>query len=109
MDKSDKIVKKVERSQWTQHQAWLVYCCCFVPSMVYSLTAVSLSEKQLATIQRKLTSKFAQLCGFEITFPKAVVHGPIDFGGLGFPHLYVDSNIGKIETMICHINKKTTH
>jgi hypothetical protein len=108
MDKSDKIVKKVERFQLTQHQAWLAYTCCLIPSMVYSLTAVSLSEKQLTTIQRKATSKFTQLCGFEITFPKAVVHGPIDFGGLGFPHLYAESNICKIETMICHITKKTT-
>jgi hypothetical protein len=76
--------------------------------MVYSLTAVSLNKKQLSTIQKHATSRFTQLCGFEKTFPKAVVHGPVAYGGLGFPYLYAKSNIGKIETIICHINKGTT-
>jgi hypothetical protein len=74
--------------------------------MVYSLTAVNLNEKQLTTIQRKATSNYTQAAGFETTFPKAIVHGPISFGGLGFLHLFVESNIGKIGTIICHINKK---
>jgi hypothetical protein len=74
----------------------------------YIVYPVSLNKTQLTNIQRQATSKFTQLCGFEITFPKAVVHGPIAYGGLGFPHLYVESNIGKIETIICHINKGTT-
>jgi hypothetical protein len=76
--------------------------------MVYSLTAVSLNEKQLTIIQMQATSKFTQLCGFESTFPKAVVHGPVAYGGLGFPHLYAESNISKIETIICHISKCST-
>jgi hypothetical protein len=71
------------------------------------LTAVNLTEKQLAIIQRKATSTYTQAAGFEITFPKSVVHGPISFGGLGFQQLFVESNIGKIEAIICHINKKS--
>jgi hypothetical protein len=108
MNESLSIVKKVSRAQFTQHQARLAHSCCYIPSMVYSLTAVSLNEKQLKTIQKQATSKFTQLCGFEITFPEAVVHGPVSYGGLGFPHLYVESNISKFETIICHINKSTT-
>jgi hypothetical protein len=36
-----------------------------------------------------------------------VVHAPIAFGGLGFLNLYSESNIMKIEAIICHINKMT--
>jgi hypothetical protein len=99
---------KVSKAQLTTTQAWLAYKCCYVPAMMYSLTAVNLSEKQLTNLQRKATSKFTQVCGYEITFPKAVVHGPTSFGGLGFPHLYVESSVGKIEALMCHINKKTS-
>jgi hypothetical protein len=47
------------------------------------------------------------MCGYEITFPKAAVHGPLCYGGLGFKHLYVESNVYKIQSVICHINKGT--
>jgi hypothetical protein len=108
LNKSTSIVKKISRAQLSKHQAWLAYSCCYIPSMVYSLTAVSLDEKQLTIIQKQAISKFTQLCGFEITFLKAVVHGPLCYGGLGFPHLYVESNAAEIETIICHVNKENT-
>jgi hypothetical protein len=47
------------------------------------------------------------MVGFECTFPKSVVHAPIAFGGLGFLNLYAESNIMKIEAIVCHINKLT--
>jgi hypothetical protein len=75
--------------------------------MVYSLTAVSMEEKQLTSIQKRATTQFTRMCGYEMTFPKAAVHGPKCFGGLGFKHLYVESNVNKIEAVICHVNKQT--
>jgi hypothetical protein len=66
-----------------------------------------MSEKDLLTIQQKATTQFTRMIGFECTFPKAVVHAPISFGGLGFHNLYAESNIMKIEAILCHINKMT--
>jgi hypothetical protein len=40
------------------------------------------------------------MCGYEMTLPKSIVHGPIGYGGLGFQHLYVESNINKISYVI---------
>jgi hypothetical protein len=108
LSKSNSMAELVNVAQFTHHQAWLAYSCCYIPTMVYSLTAVNLNEKQLTEIQRKATTYYTRATGFERTFPKAVVHGPVSFGGLGFQHLYVESNIGKLETLICHINKKTS-
>jgi hypothetical protein len=107
LDKSNKFADKVRQAQFTTEQATIAYNCCYIPSMVYSLTAVNLNKKQLTTIQRKATSSYTQAAGYEITFPKAVVHGPLCFGGLGFQHLFVESNIGKIDTILCHINKQS--
>jgi hypothetical protein len=77
LKKSQSMVQKVSRAQFSEHQAWLAYSCSYIRSRVYSLTAVSLNEKQLTTIQQNATSRFTQLCGFEKPFPKAVVHGPV--------------------------------
>jgi hypothetical protein len=75
--------------------------------MTYCLTAVNMSENELLKIQQKATTQFTRMIGFECTFPKAVVHAPIAFGGLGFINLYTESNIMKIEAIICNINKMT--
>jgi hypothetical protein len=67
----------------------------YIPAMTYSLAAVSMTEKQLYKIQQHATTQFSRMCGFEKGFPKAVVHGPVAFGGLGFLSLYAESNIKK--------------
>jgi hypothetical protein len=108
MKKSDNICKLAKQGKFNTQQSWLAYRCCYIPSMVYSLTAVSLSEKQLNLIQQKAATQFTRGCGFDKSFPKSVVHGPICFGGLGFNNLYVESNSSKIESLICHLNKKST-
>jgi hypothetical protein len=43
-----------------------------------------------------------------MTFPKAVFDGPLCFGGFGFKHLYVASNVNKIQSLICHRNNNTS-
>jgi hypothetical protein len=107
MKKSNDICDLASKGQFNRRQSWLAYKSCYIPSMTYSLTAVSMNEKQLAIIQKKATTQFSRNCGFEMSFPKAVVHGPTCFGGLGFNNLYVESSIAKIESLICHINKET--
>jgi hypothetical protein len=105
--KSNKIAEKIQKGQLNHRQSRIAYGSCYIPSMVYSLTAVSMDESQLIKIQQKATSQFTRMCGFEMTFPKAVVYGPVGFGGLGFQNLYVESNVNKIETIICHMNQNS--
>jgi hypothetical protein len=35
------------------------------------------------------------MCGYEKSIPKAAVHGPVAFEGLGFHNQYGESNIQK--------------
>jgi hypothetical protein len=108
LNKSNKIALQIAKGQLNTRQAKLAYSCCYIPSMIYSLTAVSLTMKQLDQIQQKATTQLTRASGYEISFPKAVIHGPTEFGGLGFQKLYVESNVNKIESILCHINKQTT-
>jgi hypothetical protein len=89
-DKSNQISEQLNRKQ-----SWLAYKCFYIPAMTYSLTAVSITEQQLTKIQQKATTNFTRACGYEMTLPKAVTHGSIAYGGLGFHQLYVESNIEK--------------
>jgi hypothetical protein len=102
-EKSNKIALLTIRSQMNRRQSAIAYQSCYIPAMTYSLLAVSLNEQDLTKIQQRATTVFTRKYGFAGTFPKAVVHGLIAFGGLGFHHLYVESNILKIETILCNI------
>jgi hypothetical protein len=105
--KSDKISGLMTQSQLNRQQSWVDYNYYYLPTMTYSLTAVSMNESQLTNIQQRATTQFIRKCGYKMTFPKAIVHGPKAFGRLGFQHLYVESNIQKIKSVFCHINKNT--
>jgi hypothetical protein len=40
-------------------------------------------------------------------FPRIVVYSPINYGGLGFKNLYVESSCNKLQSIMCHINNQT--
>jgi hypothetical protein len=49
--------------------------------MTYCLTAVTTNEDKVTKIQQKASSQLTRMYGFEVTFPKASVYGPKEFGG----------------------------
>jgi hypothetical protein len=53
IEKSEKITNLVKSGQQNKRQSWLAYSCYYIPKMVYSLTAVSMNDKQLTIIQKK--------------------------------------------------------
>jgi hypothetical protein len=64
---------------------------------------LNLTEAALDKIQFKAFESFLPAIGFNPGYPRDVILGPIAFGGEGIPHLYTESNLTKIESMIMHI------
>lgn len=71
--------------------------------MCYSLPAVDIHESALDKIQLKALESFVPALGYKKTFPQAVVLGPIEYGGMGVPHLFTKMNTSKLEYLIMHI------
>jgi hypothetical protein len=103
-DKSDQIAVSITQGQFNQRQAKLAYNTSYIPSLLYSLPAVNLSESTLYKIQQKALAKFLQLLGYEEKFPRAVVFGPYLYGGINLIQLYTQSLCIKIESLSCHLN-----
>jgi len=40
------------------------------------------------------------------TFPRALVHGPTNYGGLEIPHLYTEQLLAHAKTILCFGPKK---
>jgi hypothetical protein len=106
-EKSTKFVKQVINSQFNRRMARRAYSMCYIPSMLYSLVATSLDEKQINDIQQAATTAFIRIMGYEQCFPRAVVYGPKKFGGIGLQKLSVEGNCNKVEAIISHLNNCT--
>jgi hypothetical protein len=106
--KSDNYATKISNSQLNRKQSRLAYNTTYLPAMTYSLLPMNLNEKTLDAIQCKATTQFTRKFGFEMTFPKDIVHSPLSFGGLGVHQLYTECYKTKMHTLKCHTNIKPT-
>jgi ribonuclease HI len=69
---------------------------------------MTICEEDTYTIQQKAHTKFLQVCGLAKSFPRAVVYGPTEFGGIGLKYLYTESSCIKIDCLINHIKTDTS-
>jgi hypothetical protein len=106
-DKSDNLGNKIYTCQLNRRQSRMAYNSCYVPALLYSLTAVNLTKNQTDCIQQHALTNFIRKCGFDKHFPRSVVYGSEKFGGLGFTQLYVASCSNKIQSLLAHINSNT--
>jgi hypothetical protein len=81
--KSTNLGNLVFNGQLKRRQARLAHNMIYIPSIVYSLPAMSLSEDTTYNIQQRANTEFLQVCGLAKSFPRTVVYGPIEFGGMG--------------------------
>jgi ribonuclease HI len=107
-NKSDSLAELTIKSQFNKRQSRRAFNSCYVPALLYSLTAVSLSQQQTDKIQQKATAAYLRKCGYEMHFPRKVVYCPVKLGGLGFNQLYVESCCNKITTLLSHVNDQTS-
>lgn len=102
-EKSKKLATQTALGQLTRFQARRAYSSVYMPSMTYSLVATSLSEADLNVVQSKALQSYLPAMGYEATFPRAVIFGPRQFGGINLGHLYTEMCIAKIEALVSHI------
>lgn len=107
LEKSNKLAVCTAQGQLTRLQARRAYSSIYIPSISYSLVTTNLSQKLMADIQSKAMLAFLPAMGFERTFPRAVVFGPVMFGGLNLCNLYTETCIAKVGSVISHIRKST--
>ena len=106
--KSDKFAAIVKSSNLSRKQARVSYSSIYVPSMAYCLAALNLPENKLDRIQCSAVDAFIPAMGYDHSFPRAIVYGPREFGGLNLCHLYTEQCIIKIGTFISHVRANTT-
>jgi Reverse transcriptase (RNA-dependent DNA polymerase) len=75
--KSNNLAKLTMSSQFNRRQTRKAFNSCYIPAIIYSLTACNLEETHLDKIQQQATTAYIRKCGYEMHFPRKVVYTPI--------------------------------
>jgi hypothetical protein len=86
--------------------AWLALESTILKTLQYPLPALTLSEKECNRIIRPVLDAGLNKASICKKFPKAVIHGPNDEGGLNITNLYTHQGISRIEILQDHLGTK---
>jgi hypothetical protein len=86
--KSDHIAAKINSYMITQADAFLAYEAFYIPALRYSLAITSINQMDFENIQSSATTAFLAAMGYNRNMPRAIVHAPKTYQGLGLRHLY---------------------
>jgi hypothetical protein len=87
----------------THKQATLAYNLVYIASLKYRLPSTALSYQQITEIHRYAVDKFISAMGINHSIHRALIYGPMEYGGFGVQHLYTEMMGIKLETVISHI------
>jgi hypothetical protein len=105
--KSSNMALMVSSAPLTRHQARVAYNSVYSPMMTYSLPACSYTENELGDMQSSAVGQFLPKMGYDRTFPRAVVFGPREAGGLNLTHMYTEQGSQKVKTLLEHVRSES--
>jgi hypothetical protein len=86
-----------------QDDAWQALETTILKTLEYPLPALTLTETECNQIIRPVLDAGLNKAAICKTFPKAVIHGPREEGGLNIPNLYTSQGISRIELLQDHL------
>ena len=92
----------------TRHEAWTYYFACYLPSIGYTLPCSSLTRNKLEEVQKKALPIMVARCGFNRNTHRAILYGPMEYGGASFRHLYIQQGYGQVTEFIRNWRLKST-
>jgi Reverse transcriptase (RNA-dependent DNA polymerase) len=100
--KSDDITEFLWKCTLAPVEAWTFYYACYVPSIGYPLSCSSLTYAQCDRVQRKAMSIIIPKCGYNRHTNRAIIYGPMLYGGANFRHMYMQQGVSQITTFLRH-------
>jgi hypothetical protein len=107
LTKSNNMAYLASTAEMSRVHARIAYNSTYITTMSYGLPACSLSLEQLTNIQSRALFSFLPAMGYMRTTSRALIHGPIEYGGYNIPHLYAIHGAQKIATVMTHIRAGT--
>ena len=98
--KSNESTEFFWKCQLSHFVAWTFYNACYLPSIGYPLSCSSLTRKQLDHVQCRAMQIIVAKCGYNRHTKKAILYGPMEYGGASFRPLYVQQGVGQVTSFL---------
>jgi hypothetical protein len=107
MHKSEQWKDMINTGHLQRTDAWQALETTILKTLEYPLPALTLTEKECNRIIRPVLDAGLNKSAICKTFPKAVIHGPKEEGGLDITHLYTHQGLSRIEILHDHLGQKS--
>ena len=102
-EKTDALAGKLRTSALNKTFAFMLYQGKYVPSVNYSLPVCSMNTAQLQSIQTQFISALLNKLGFNQHYPRAVVYGPHELGGLQLIDVRYEQGVQNTQSLLNYV------
>jgi hypothetical protein len=107
LEKSQKCIKTWRKCNLNHWEAQLGLQSIIYPTMKYGLAATTIKFQDLANIQAPLINAILPTLGYNRHMPRALVYGPIAFGGMGIHHLGTEQGVAHVKHTLGSLRNNT--
>jgi len=98
---------EIVRKLSSRKEAVVAYRSYYRPKFDYPLPVTTMSKTQLDAIERPSINALISAMGYNRHFPRAIVFGPVKYGGLGLKSLYFQQGYLAIKWLIKTIREQS--
>jgi len=96
---------KIHHTHLAAQERWIAYCSCLKPALFYLLPSHTVSSRDLLPIQRVVNREILHSQNLNQTFPKAVLYGMTELGGLVIPTHHAENIAEKVIYILHHFQR----
>lgn len=104
--KAKKWAVSLWRAQLSNEDRWVAYTSCVKPALLYPQVPQQCEPDDLSPIQKEVDQIVCHSLGLNEHFRRAVLHGPVERGGMGVPTLWAEALADKVVYFLHHVRRQ---
>ena len=101
-------IGKIKHSKLSKAAKWKAATTILDAQVQYPLMATLCTRKDLEKIDRPIIRLKCSALGLNEHFPRAILHGPMELGGIGIPMKVSTTATQRINYFLYHVRQETT-
>lgn len=107
IEKAETFLGKLKHSNLNQQTKWKAISTVLSPGVLYPLISSMCTKAELDKIEQVMARAKCNALGLNEHFPRALLYGPHNFGGMQLPTANAHTAIERINYFLFHIRKST--
>ncbi|GFH56997.1 hypothetical protein CTEN210_13473 [Chaetoceros tenuissimus] len=103
----EEMAGRVSMSHITRQQAYMIHSIQYKPAITYPLQHTTFTTKQCKAIQVPMTNALLPKMGFNRHMPRAVVFGPMQYGGIAMIDIETEQIASHLESLVKDLRTDT--